>query len=431
MTEQEKSETPETATPDAAAEDQPAPEAQAERDAEVERYEQMDIWDDPSLRRRGSRDDESLNAKFEAMQNTASSGPSLQDALLEQYQMLDLDERYLPLAEQVVYNLDGSGYLACPLEDVLDDLADQFSLSEAEYVLAQIQRLEPRGVGARSREECLLLQLDPKDPDYEMERDLVTKYLADVDRNRLPKVARALGVTMDELKHLLHRLSSLTLNPGSTLSVEPNRYIQPDVIVEWTGHGYDVRLVNEYVPELRLNMEYRNVLGADGVSKDYREYIKKKVDNARAFIMAVEKRQRTLLEVARRIVHYQHDFLDFGAHYLHPLKMQQVADDLGVHVSTVSRATSDKYMQTHRGIFSMKDFFTGGTRAVDGSMESRESVKQKVKEIIDREDKSGPLSDDEIVDLLHKNHGVKVARRTVTKYRKSLGILSSRQRREY
>jgi RNA polymerase sigma-54 factor len=418
-------------TSDTATEEQPAPEAQAERDAEVERYEQMDIWDDPSLRRRSSRDDESLNAKFEAMQNTASNGPSLQDALLEQYQMLDLDERYLPLAEQIVYNLDSSGYLAYPLEEVLEDLADQFSLAEAEYVLSQIQRLEPRGVGARSREECLLLQLDPGDPDYELEYELVTKHLGDVDRNRLPKVARALGISMDEFKHLLQRLSALSLNPGSTVSEEPNHYIQPDVIVEWTGHGYDVRLANEYVPELRLNPEYRHVLGAEGVSKDYRDYVKKKVDNARAFIMAVEKRQRTLLEVARRIVHYQHDFLDFGTHYLHPLKMQQVADDLGVHVSTVSRATSDKYMQTHRGIFSMKDFFTGGTRSVDGSMESRESVKQKVKEIIEREDKSNPLSDDEIVDLLHKNNGVKVARRTVTKYRKSLGILSSRQRREY
>ncbi len=398
---------------------------------ELERYEQMDIWDDPSLRRPRSRDESFLNGKMEAMQNTASVGRSLQETLGDQYLLLDVDPRFQPLAEQIIFNIGEDGYLSYPLEDVLEPVADAFDLEDAEYVLNQIQRLEPRGVGARNREECLLLQLSPDDPKLELKRKLIDDCLEDVDKNRLPKVARALGVEMEELKELLLELAALTLRPGLAGVEEANHYITPDVLVEWNGVDYEFRLANEYIPELRLNPAYREALASSEVTKEYKDYVRKKIDSARAFILAVEKRQKTLLDVAKRIVHYQSDFLDFGPHYLHPLKMQQVADDLGVHVSTISRATSDKYMQTHRGIFSMKSFFTGGTASTDGSVESRESVKQKIQEIVDREDKSSPMSDDDIVDRLLKTHGVKVARRTVTKYRKTLGIPSSRQRREY
>lgn len=421
----------ESSTTTETADREPA-EAEAEiKDDELERYEQMDIWDDPSLRRPRSRDEDALNGKMEAMQNTASVGPSLQEDLLEQYQLLDIDERFNALAEQIIFNIDADGYLAYPLEEILEPVADRYDEEDAEYVLRRIQILEPKGVGARDKAECLLLQLSPEDEKYDLKRTLIEKYLDDVDKNRLPKVARGLGLDMDELKDLLLELSTLTLRPGLRGVEEANHYITPDVIVEWDGNEYQLRLANEYVPELRLNEQYRIALTSKDVSKEYRDYVKKKVDSARAFIMAVEKRQKTLLDVAKRIVHYQRDFLDFGPHYLRPLKMQEVADDLGVHVSTISRATSDKYMQTHRGIFSMKHFFTGGTRSVDGAMESRESVKQKIQEIVDREDKKSPLSDDDIVDLLQKNHGIQVARRTVTKYRKALGIPSSRQRREY
>lgn len=401
------------------------------RDQEIERYEQMDIWDDPTLRRRRSRDEDRMHAKMEAMQNTASAGPSLQERLLEQFQLLEGADRDLAIAEQIIFNLDDRGYLTYSLEDVLAPVADRYSLDDAERVLARIQRLEPRGVGARSSAECLLLQLDPKDERFEMKSKLIGEHLDDVERNRLPKVAKDLGLTIDELKDILSDLSRLTLRPGLLETGEPNHYIMPDIIVEWNGVDYDLRLANEYVPELRLSPEYRDVLTNPAVEKEYKEYVKRKVDSARAFIMAVEKRQKTLLDVARRIVHYQRDFLDFGPHYLRPLKMQNVADDLGVHVSTISRATSDKYMQTHRGIFSMKDFFTGGTRSASGEVESRESIKQKIQEIVDGEAKDNPLSDDDLVQKLERDHGVLVARRTVTKYRKALGIPSSRQRKQF
>jgi len=418
-------------TVDDVIEESPAADEQALIDAEIEQLERLDIWDDPSLRRAAPKDEESLNAKMEAMQNTASDGPSLQDRLLEQYLLLDLDERYRPLAEQIIYNIDDNGYLSYSLDEILELVADAFDREDAEFILKKIQTLEPRGVGARSKEECLLLQLDPEDPRYELKRELIEKHLDDLFRNRLPKIAKAMGLSLEELKNLMLELGDLTLRPGAQATVEKNRYINPDLILEWDGNDYVVKLANEYLPELRLNPSYRDVLASKDVPKAYKEYVKKKVDSARAFILAVEKRQKTLKDVAELIVKHQRDFFDYGPHYLKPLKMQQVADELGVHVSTISRATSEKYIQTHRGIFSLKDFFSGGTWSESGHMESREAVKQKVREIIDAEDKKHPLSDDEIVERLHRNHGLKVARRTVTKYRKALGIPSSRQRREY
>jgi RNA polymerase sigma-54 factor len=248
-------------------------------------------------------------------------------------------------------------------------------------------------------------------------------------KNRLPQIAQKMVLDIEDLKSLLKTMAHLTLRPTLRSVETRSAFVRPDVIVEWSTDGYDVRLANEFVPELRLAPESRLALQAKAAGKEYRDYVKKKVDSARAFIMAVEKRQKTLLDVAKSIVAHQRDFLDFGPHYLKPLKMQDVATELGVHVSTVSRAASGKYMQTHRGIFPLKDFFTGATQALDGEMESRRSVRQKVKELCDAEDKSKPLSDDEIVAKLRSVHGVEVARRTVTKYRKALGVPSSRQRR--
>lgn len=407
-------------------------EQQADKDAELERYEQMDIWDDPSLRRPRATDEKAINAKLEAMNNTAGAGPTLEEHLLAQLSLAELSESDEELAAHLIGNLDERGYLLGSWPELLEAYADRFEEADGERVLAIIQRLDPKGVGARDIAECLRLQLDPSDPRFELKIRLVTEHLEDLQKNRLPRIARALDLDLDDLKSLMLELADLDPSPGLAAAEEPNHYIHPDVIVEWDGHeDYEVRLVNEYVPELRLSEEYRLALGNRDLSTEYRDYVKKKVDSARAFIQAIEKRQKTLKDVAERIVHYQRDFLDFGPHYLKPLKMQQVADDVGVHVSTISRATSEKYIQTHRGIFSMKYFFTGGTQSVDGEEESRESIKNKIKELVDREDKKKPWSDDELVRRLKEVHGIQVARRTVTKYRKALSIPSSRQRREY
>jgi RNA polymerase sigma-54 factor len=402
--------------------DEPRTEETAGRD-------ELDGWQDMADRRpRGGGDDPGLD-KLEAMNNTASGGPTLQESVVAQTKLFPDGERLRPLVEQIAFNLDDRGYLACPLQDAVRPLSDRFSEADAERALALVQACEPKGVGARDAAECLLLQLDPTHERYEEQRAILVDHFEDLKKNRLPQIAQKMVLDIEDLKSLLKTMAHLTLRPTLRSVETRSAFVRPDVIVEWSTDGYDVRLANEFVPELRLAPESRLALQAKAAGKEYRDYVKKKVDSARAFIMAVEKRQKTLLDVAKSIVAHQRDFLDFGPHYLKPLKMQDVATELGVHVSTVSRAASGKYMQTHRGIFPLKDFFTGATQALDGEMESRRSVRQKVKELCDAEDKSKPLSDDEIVAKLRSVHGVEVARRTVTKYRKALGVPSSRQRR--
>jgi RNA polymerase sigma-54 factor len=225
-------------------------------------------------------------------------------------------------------------------------------------------------------------------------------------------------------------ISTLDPKPGSSFSQETVHYITPDVIIEWVEGKYEIRLEDAFFPSLRINPSYKTIFQKERKNSKVREYIKKKLESARLLIEAIEQRQNTLYRVCREIVRKQKDFLDFGINHLKPLKMQEIADILGIDVSTVSRAIAQKYAQTHRGIFPIKFFFTGAIESSSGLSESRVSVKQKVKEIIDNEDRKAPLSDDDIAARL-KSQGLDIARRTVTKYRKSMGISSSRQRRVY
>jgi RNA polymerase sigma-54 factor len=246
----------------------------------------------------------------------------------------------------------------------------------------------------------------------------------------LPKVAKETGESIATIKEMLEEFKRFDPSPGSRFSAEEPHYIYPDVVVELVGDRYEIRLEDNSYPQLRVSQSYINMLRNKQVDPDLRKHIRKNVESAKWLIESIEQRKSTLYRVASEIVKRQRAFLDHGVKYLKPLKMQEVADALSIHVSTVSRAISDKYIQTHRGIFPMKFFFTGAAQGSNGAVESRAGVKQKVKEIIDSEDKKNPLSDEEIVEKL-KALGLDIARRTVTKYRKALKIPSSRQRREY
>ncbi|MFV1958789.1 MAG: RNA polymerase sigma-54 factor, partial [Planctomycetota bacterium] len=224
-------------------------------------------------------------------------------------------------------------------------------------------------------------------------------------------------------------MTPLSIRPGAMYSATPIRYITPYVVVDWEDGDYVVRLVNDRLPRIGISPRIRAMLREARGQPKVREYLKKKIDSAKWLIEAIAQRKSTLERVAKEIVKRQRDYLDFGVSHLHPLKMQQVADVLGVHVSTVSRAISDKYAQTPQGIVPLKFFFTGGTENEDGAVESRQSVKERVRHIIEGEDKGKPLSDDEVAERLNRDHGLSIARRTVTKYRKALGTPSSRQRR--
>lgn len=369
--------------------------------------------------------------KIEAMNNAPGDGPTLAETLLRQFDALEGAAKLRPLAEQILFNLDEKGWLRVPLEDACALLADRFDSADAERALRMIQSLEPKGIGARTMAECLILQLDPADSRFATKKKLLSEHYKDMLDRKDAVIERALGITSDERKAIYRELAHLNLRPGASVDPDGGRrmYVNPDLSTEWDGERYSVTLINDWVPQIRISRRAMEALQRGDADKDFERYARSKYEAAKALVEAVKKRKQTLLHVGRILVDHQKDFLDYGPAHLKPLRMQEVAEKVGVHTSTVSRAVSGKYIQTHRGMFPLKDFFAAGTTSVDGRSESRESVKLKVKDIIEREGAGVPLSDDHIVQRLLALHGIKVARRTVTKYRKALGIAASRHRR--
>ena len=324
--------------------------------------------------------------------------------------------------------------LRYPLVDVLDREGADWTVEEAEEALRIVQRLDPKGVGGRTLEETLVLQLDPEGLTFRDLSDLIENHLDDLSKNRLPKIAKEMNCSVDDVKLLieelqeLHRTGKILMKPGARLAEEAAMAVHPDVVVTEEDGEFKVDLVNSYFPSLTVRADYAQMVNDKTIPTAARDHARKRVEGARWLIEAIQQRQATLTKVAQRIFSHQRDFLIHGKTALRPLKMQTVADELGIHVSTVSRAIADKWVQTPQGVHTLKSFFVGGTENSSGEVESRDNVKERVKEIIEKEDPKSPLSDDDVADQL-KAKGLDVARRTVTKYRKQLGIASSRQRK--
>lgn len=374
---------------------------------------------------------EESDRKLEAMQNMAARPPSLLDHLEEQLGFVELSDRIRRLAELIVQNLDAHGYFRHDLGFLVRESGGEATEAEAEEALSVVQRLEPPGIGARDLGECLLLQLTPETPMRDTLRLLITHHLEDLEQNRLPQIEKRSGLSIAEIKEAVDHLRHLNPRPAAAFASNTNQFVVPDLLVETDDHGeYRVRLIDEHVPQLSISRRYQRMLRDRTGDPAARAFIQKKIQAARWLIESIEQRRGTLLKVARAIIAHQRDFLDKGPESIQPLKMQQIADLVGVHVTTVSRAVDDKWVQTPRGIFALKRFFGGGTTTADGEEVAWDTIKQKLLELIAKEDKSSPLSDEEIVEQLG-SHGLNVARRTVTKYRKALKIPSSRQRRQY
>ncbi len=369
------------------------------------------------------------DGKLEAMKNTAAKPVSLQEYLYQQFHMLDPSPLMREIGEAIIFNIDDAGYLQYTLEEIAESIDIPVVLEDVEKALSIIQSIDPPGVGARNLKECLLLQLNDK-PQYAFQRHLVLEHLEDIVENRIPKIAKETGKEIEQINEALEIVRTLNPRPGSLFGGSEAGYIVPDVIVDYIDGEYAVTLENGYIPQLQVNPAYQRMLQESKNAPDVQEYIKKKLESAKWLISSIEQRRSTVYRIAERIVQIQREFLDKGVQHLKPLKMQSVAEDIGVHVSTVSRAIANKYIQTRRGIFEMKYFFTGGTVTGDGTVESRTSVRQRVIDVIDTEDKARPLSDEEIAERL-RGQGLEVARRTVTKYRKAMRIPSSRQRKVY
>ena len=411
-----------------------APESEVAPSPETETEVDNDDWADSyteSHRPSRAALSEEADRKHDAMQNMASRPRSLHDDLSDQLGFLDSEPAVRALAEYIIFTLDDNGLLHVDLADVVRDFVGDATMAQAEEALALVQKLDPPGVGARNHRECLLLQLTPDIPCREILYALISNHLDDLKQNRLPQIEKKTGIPIEQIKEAIEHLRRLTLRPGSRFASENAHYVVPDLIVEPTEHGeYEVRLVDEHTPQLAISRYYQKQLKNKATDPAAREFIQKRIQSARWLIESIEQRRTTLLKVARAIIEHQKEFLDKGPESIEPLKMQQIADRVHVHVTTVSRAVDDKWVQTPRGIFALKRFFGGGTHTTDGEEVAWDTIKQKLLEIIAKEDKQNPLSDEEIVEELGR-HGFPVARRTVTKYRRTLRIPSSRQRRQF
>ncbi len=369
--------------------------------------------------------------KHDAMANMVARPQSLQDYLHDQLGWFNLDVELRGMCDRIIYNLDANGYLQSRLEDLIDSNAPPEHLVLAQRALAIVQKLDPPGVAARDLRECLLLQLTPGMPHFEQLKTLISSHLEDLEHNRLPAIERKTGYSIALIQQTLAELRKLNPKPGANFGEVFVPNVIPDVFVELNDDGkYCVRLEDGRTPKLFISATYRNILMSDTANAETREYIKRKINSAQWLIESIEQRRNTLTRVAQAIVDHQTEFLSKGPEAIEPLKMQQIADKVGVHVTTVSRAVDDKWIQTPRGIFPLKRFFCGGTVSADGEEVAWDTVRLKLQEIIDNENKQHPLSDDELVKELAK-HGLTVARRTVTKYRKAMDIPSSRQRRDW
>ena len=378
--------------------------------------------------------------KLDAMNNTADRGVTLQEHLLGEWAFVEATPGVRAAGSAIITYIDGEGYLRTDLEEIQRDSKTPLDMADLQAALRLVQTMEPAGVGARNLRECLLIQLDAiaEDPeaaaghDFELERALITEHLKDLEMNRYPQISKRLGRPIDEIKHAVKKLACLHPHPGKQVGGDDAPPIIPDAIISYNEDAdtYDIEMTNDPAPNLYISGMWRKFLKEKKGDKQTREFLSNNVRNARWLIESIEQRKSTITRVIRAVVDAQREFFDKGPEFLRPLPMISVADQLGIHVATVSRAVSEKWIQTPRGVFPLRRFFSGGTQNAEGEDMSWDAVKEKLKAIIGDENKDAPLNDDEIVDKL-KEQGIDLARRTVAKYRKILNIPTARQRREY
>ena len=373
--------------------------------------------------------DEDLERR-QFMLDSLTAEPSFQDCLLQQVREADgLDDRLREICTHIVGSIDDSGYLRTHPADLATALqADPESIRRG---IAVVQTFDPPGVGARDLRECLLLQLERQGKRGSLEYQLVDQHLEDLAHNRIPQVAKALHTSASHVYALLEKIRALDPLPGNRMSTSGLDFVYPEVFIEKDASGqWCVRANRAYGPRLRLSPECLRLLEDPAVSAADKRYIREKITGSRMLMRAIEQRQSTIERIAEALIHFQRDFLDRGVEHMRPLIMGQVAEVVGVHETTVSRAIANKYVQTPHGLFPLRHFFSTGYRGEDGEQVSSLGIKQKIQSLVEAEDKAHPLSDQKLGALL-REQGFEVARRTVAKYREELGIQPSHLRRSF
>lgn len=365
-------------------------------------------------------------------ENTLTNASSLADHLLWQLKLAPMGEEEKRMGESIIGNVNDDGYLMASLEEISQK--EGFDYHELESVLYRVQEFDPLGVCARNLKECLLVQLyDMQCNDDQLEA-MVENHLTDLEKKNYQAIAKTLGLTLEGVIERVKIIEELEPKPGRAFGGSPSHYIIPDIYVVKRGTEYVVMLNEDGLPKLKISPFYKNFLGdkekvpAES-SAETKDYVQGKLRSAVWLIRSIHQRQRTIFKVTESIVRQQREFFDKGIAFLKPMVLRDVANDIGMHESTISRVTTNKYVHTPRGIFELKYFFNSGISRVHGSDVASESVKEKVKAIVAQEPPNHPFSDQKIVELLLKEN-INIARRTVAKYREMLGILPSSKRKK-
>jgi RNA polymerase sigma-54 factor len=361
--------------------------------------------------------------------DSIASPETLQQHLIEQVGGSDLEGDDRKVAEVLIGHIDDFGFLQSSPEEITQSTG--IPLGDLKRVLEVIQTFHPVGVGARDLRDCLLIQLRRLGKEASLEYRIVSSYLHDLGKHRFPEIARRLGTTLEQVQRCANFISTLDPKPGQIFTADPNNYVLPDVLVEKIGPGeYQVNLNSDQIPHLRISNTYKDLMAQDGNKDEVKDYIREKIRSGKFLIKSIHQRQQTISNIAHEIVKRQGDFLESGPSALKPMTMMQIAEAVGVHETTVSRAISGKYMATPQGVFEMKYFFTPGFQTAEGVAMSNTSVKEAIADLVKNENAKNPLSDKEIVEIL-TGRGIPIARRTVAKYRTELNILPSGMRRRY
>jgi RNA polymerase sigma-54 factor len=377
----------------------------------------------------GRRGSKGADEKRQFLFDSIPVQETLQQNLIAQLNQTVLSTDDRKTAELITGNIDDDGFLQSTTEEMA--LNSGIPQDEFERVLGLIQTFYPAGVGARDLRECLLIQLRRQGKEQSLEYRIVSEHMDDLGRHRFLEIARRMAINVEDVQKTADNIARLNPRPGQVFAAAPQNYVLPDVIVEKVDGEYQISFNNEQIPHLRISNLYKDIIASgDAQSSDTKDYIRDKIRSGKFLIRSIHQRQQTIMNIAQQIVSRQLDFLEHGPSHLKPMTMAEVAEVVGVHETTVSRAVSGKYMATPQGVFDMKYFFTGGYQTATGESLSNTSVKQTILELVKHESGSAPLSDHEIVEILSER-GIPIARRTVAKYRSELNILPSHMRRKY
>lgn len=368
--------------------------------------------------------------RWQFLMDSIVAAETLQEHLMAQLRTCDeaSDRHLVSLVELLIGSLDDRGFLASSLEEM--SLGQGIAIEDLRRAHAVLTRFDPIGVGAQDLRECLLIQLERLGKRQSLAYRLVDAHLDDLAHRRHPILARKLGVPLEQVSRAADFIATLDPRPASRFTAGSNHVVSPDVIVERQGSQWVATMSQDDLPQLRLSNAYKDMVGQESSSNEVRQYIREKLRSGKFLIRSIHQRQQTISRIASQILKHQPEFLDKGLGFLRPLNMAQVAAEVGVHETTVSRAISGKYMATPHGVFELRFFFSNGVRTESGEDLSNNSVKSAIAALVADEPKAKPLSDDKIMQLLDKQ-GIKVARRTVAKYREALGILPSHLRKSF